>query len=154
MNPMHRAIDLSQTGLLHGGPFGAVVTRNGEIIGEGFNLVVPHRDPTAHAGIVAIRNACRVLRTHNLTGCELHTSCEPCPMCWGAIYWARISKVYYAANRDDAANAGFDDSAFYRQLTLSLPERNIEFVQALEPERVAARAILDAWKALPEKRSY
>ncbi len=154
MNPMHRAIDLSQIGLRYGGPFGAVVVRGTEIIGEGFNTVVSQRDPTAHAEIVAIRSACRFLKTHNLTGCELYTSCEPCPMCWGAIHWARISKVYYAANRDDAANAGFDDTAFYRQLTLPIPERSIEFVQALEPERIAARTVLDAWKALPEKRSY
>jgi tRNA(Arg) A34 adenosine deaminase TadA len=154
MNPMHRAIDLSQMGLRHGGPFGAVVTRGTEIIGEGFNLVVLHKDPTAHAEIIAIRDACRFLKTYNLTGCVLHTSCEPCLMCWGAIHWARINRVCYAANRDDATNAGFDDNEFHRQLALPIPERSIEFVQALESERVAARAILDAWRTLPEKHSY
>lgn len=154
MNPMHRAIDLSQMGLRYGGPFGAVVTRGTEIIGEGFNLVVLHQDPTAHAEIVAIRDACRFLKSHSLAGCELYISCEPCLMCWGAIHWARIGRVYYAANRDDAANAGFDDNVLYRQLTLPIPERSIEFVQALEPERIAARTVLDAWKALPEKCSY
>ena len=154
MNPMQRAIDLSQIGLQSGGPFGAVITRGGEIIGEGFNTVVESGDPTAHAEINAIRDACLFLKTHDLTGCELYTSCEPCPMCLGALNWARIGKVYYAANRDDAAFAGFDDSEFYRQQVLPLHERAVEFIQALEPERSAARTILEAWKALPEKRTY
>lgn len=154
MNPMRRAIDLSRVGLRDGGPFGAVVTRGGKIIGEGFNTVVAKRDPTAHAEINAIRNACNFLKSHDLTGCELYASCEPCPMCLGAIHWARIGKVYYAANRDDAAFAGFDDSEFYRQQLLPLQERAIKFIRALESERIAARAVLEAWKALPNKRTY
>jgi len=154
MNPMHKAIDLSKIGIAYGGPFGAVVVRGDEIIGEGFNLVVAKHDPTAHAEIVAIRQACRFLKSHVLNGCELYTSCEPCPMCLSAIYWARISKVYYAATRNDADQAGFSDVEIARQLCLPLETRSIEFVQALEPERVAARMVLDAWKNLPEKRTY
>lgn len=154
MNPMHRAIELSKIGLQYGGPFGAVVTQGSVIIGEGFNTVVPKRDPTAHAEINAIREACRHLKTHDLTGCELYTSCEPCPMCFGAIHWARITKVYFAANRDDAAQAGFDDSEFYRQVALDPEERTIVFTQALESERIAARTILETWKMTPEKRTY
>lgn len=154
MNPMHRAIELSKIGLQYGGPFGAVVVQGDTIIGEGFNTVVPKCDPTAHAEINAIREACRYLKTHNLTGCELHTSCEPCPMCFGAIHWARIAKVYFAANRDDAAQAGFDDSEFYRQVALNPEERTIVFTQTLEPERIAARTILETWKMTPEKRAY
>jgi len=154
MNPVHKAIDLSKTGMAYGGPFGAVVVQGDEIIGEGFNLVVHKHDPTAHAEIVAIRQACRFLKSHTLKGCELYTSCEPCPMCLGAIFWAGISKVYYAATREDAAQAGFSDIEIARQLCLPSEARNIEFVQALEPERIAARTVLDAWKALPKKRTY
>lgn len=153
-DPIFRAIDLAQIGFEYGGPFGAVVTRERQIIGEGFNVVVAHRDPTAHAEVMAIRAACRALKTHDLTGCELHTSCEPCPMCLGAIYWARIGKVYYAATRDDAAAAGFDDDDIYIELARPVDERRIQFIQALEATRVAARAVLEAWKTKPDRRHY
>lgn len=154
MNPLHKAIDLSRSGLTYGGPFGAVVVQGDEIVGEGFNLVVPRYDPTAHAEIVAIRQAGRYLKTHNLESCELYSSCEPCPMCLAAIIWAGIRKVYYAATRADAASAGFIDAEVARQLCLPLEARQIELVQALEPERVAAQTVLDAWKTLPDKRTY
>lgn len=154
MNPIHKAVDLSKIGFEYGGPFGAVVTRGSEIVGEGFNLVIAHHDPTAHAEVIAIRDACRFLKTHDLTGCELYTSCEPCPMCLGAIYWARIGKVYYAATREDAAAAGFDDDNIYIELARPVDERRIEFVQALEPVRVSARAVLEAWKTKPDRRHY
>jgi len=153
-DPIFKAIDLSQIGFEYGGPFGAVITRDGTVIGEGFNVVVAHRDPTAHAEIMAIRAACRTLKTHDLSGCELYTSCEPCPMCLGAIYWARIKKVYYAATREDAAAAGFDDDNLYIELARPIDERRIQFVQALEATRVAARAILEAWKMKPDRRHY
>lgn len=154
MNPIHKAIDLSQAGLTFGGPFGAVVVQGEEIIGEGFNLVVPRHDPTAHAEIMAIRQAGRRLKTHRLDACELYTSCEPCPMCLAAAFWAGIRKIYYAATRNDAADAGFIDAEIAQQLCLPIEARNIEFIQALEPERTAARAILNTWKSLPTKRTY
>ncbi len=153
-DPMFKAIDLAQAGFEYGGPFGAVVTRDGEIIGSGFNTVVSNLDPTAHAEIIAIRTACRTLKTHDLTGCELHTSCEPCPMCLGAIYWARIGKVYYSATREDAAAAGFDDNNIYIELNRPIDERRVQFVQSLEATRVVARAILEAWKTKSNRQHY
>lgn len=146
MNPIHKAIDLSKLSLQFGGPFGAVVMRGDEIVGKGFNLVTVKHDPTAHAEIVAIRQACRFLKTHDLTGCILYTSCEPCPMCLGAIYWAKLDKVFYAATCSDAAEAGFADIEIRRQLALSPEAQQIELIQVPEPERIAARIILDVWK--------
>ena len=110
-----------------GGPFGAVVVRNGEVIAAAANTVTPDCDPTAHAEVNAIREACRRLATHQLTGCDIYCSCEPCPMCLGAIYWARPARVYYAATKDDAAQAGVDDSFIYREIVLPQEERTIPF---------------------------
>jgi tRNA(Arg) A34 adenosine deaminase TadA len=113
----------------YGGPFGCVVVKDGKIIASAFNEVVRTNDPTAHAEILAIRRACKVLNSHQLEGCDIYTSCEPCPMCLGAIYWSRPRKVYYAASRKDAGLAGFDDDFIYQQLTLPHSERIIPFQQ-------------------------
>jgi tRNA(Arg) A34 adenosine deaminase TadA len=145
MNPMHRAIDLSKMGLLYGRPFGAVVVRDSEIIGEGFDRVVPLRDPTAHAPILAMREACRRLKTPDLSGCELHSSCEPCPMCLCAMHWGGIGKAFYAVGRTNAAAAGFEIGEAYRQMGLPHAERRIETVQAMDPERIAAMVVLANW---------
>jgi tRNA(Arg) A34 adenosine deaminase TadA len=118
----------------HGGPFGCVIVKNGEVIASAFNEVLKNNDPTAHAEILAIRRACKKLNTYQLDGCEIFTSCEPCPMCLGAIYWSRPSKVYYAASRIDAAEAGFDDNHIYDEFNLPLPNRVIPFEQILQEE--------------------
>jgi guanine deaminase len=127
---MRRAIELSIKGSSEGkgGPFGAVIVKNGVIVGEGYNQVTSTNDPTAHAEVVAIREACRNLGTFQLSDCELYTSCEPCPMCLGAIYWARPTRVYYANTREDAANIGFDDAFIYDEIPLPLSERKIEMI--------------------------
>ena len=131
---MLRAIALANNGMNSndGGPFGCVIVKNGEIIGEGNNNVTGSNDPTAHAEIVAIRNACKNLNSFQLDDCEIYTSCEPCPMCLGAIYWARPSKVFYACTREDAANIGFDDDFIYKELNLSMEKRSISMVQILQ----------------------
>lgn len=129
---MLRAIELATSNAVSGlgGPFGALVAQYGVIIAEGVNLVTSTSDPTAHAEVVAIRRACSALGSFQLAGCELYTSCEPCPMCLGAIYWARPSAVYYAATHTDAAEAGFDDSFIYKQMLLVSPnERSIPLVR-------------------------
>ena len=114
---MQRAIELSINSVRNGGgPFGAVIAREGEIIAEGNNGVTIYNDPTAHAEVTAIRKACEKLGTFDLTGCEIYTSCEPCPMCLGAIYWARLDKIYYANDRKDAADIGFDDDFIYQEI--------------------------------------
>ncbi|HDR50187.1 MAG TPA: nucleoside deaminase, partial [Mariniphaga anaerophila] len=115
---MLRAIQLAEKGMKNGcgGPFGAVVVKEGKIIGEGYNNVISKNDPTAHAEILAIREACRNLESFQLTDCTLYTSCEPCPMCLGAIYWARPEKVFYACTREDAAEVDFDDQFIYEEL--------------------------------------
>ena len=114
---MRKAIELSVNSVKNGGgPFGAVIIRNGEIIAEASNNVTVDNDPTAHAEVSAIRNACRKLGTFDLTGCEIYTSCEPCPMCLGAIYWAHLDKIYYANDRKDAAAIGFDDDFIYKEI--------------------------------------
>jgi len=114
---------------LNGGPFAALVVRNGEIIGKGTNNVTSTNDPTAHAEVVAIRDACKNLGSFQLSDCDLYCSCEPCPMCLGAIYWARPAKVYYAASKHEASAAGFDDSFIYEQIPLTPEKRSIPFVQ-------------------------
>ncbi|MFT2008790.1 nucleoside deaminase [Pontibacter sp. 13R65] len=134
-----------------GGPFGAVVVRNGEIIARGFNNVLASNDPTAHAEVDAIRKACQVLGTFQLTDCELYTSCEPCPMCMGAIYWARPSKVYYGNTKADAAQIGFDDQFIYDELDKPLPERQIPMEQLLREEALAG---FEAWQQLEDKKAY
>jgi guanine deaminase len=134
-----------------GGPFGAVVVRNGEIIARGYNNVLATNDPTAHAEVDAIRKACQALGTFQLAGCELYTSCEPCPMCLGAIYWARPSKVYYASTNSDAAAAGFDDGFIYEEIGKSPAERFIPMEQLLRQEALEAFA---RWSAKADKQEY
>lgn len=150
---MKRAIELSIQGSAggKGGPFGAVIVRNGEIVGEGFNQVTSTNDPTAHAEVVAIRNACQNLNSFQLLDCELYTSCEPCPMCLGAIYWARPSKVYYANTRDDAAQAGFDDAFIYDEIPLPLAERKIEMIPLGREE---AKKSFELWNEKNDKVDY
>ena len=150
---MRRAIELARNGMDNneGGPFGCVIVKDGEIIAEGNNRVTTWNDPTAHAEVVAIRNACEKLETFQLTGCEVYTSCEPCPMCLGAIYWARPSKVFYAATKDDAADAGFDDSFIYDELELPADKKNIPLIPL---EREAAVEVFEKWKSKEDKVEY
>ena len=133
---MLRAIELAERNAssVTGGPFGAVVVKDGKVIAEASNTVTVDNDPTAHAEVNAIRKACTALGTFDLSGCELYTSCEPCPMCLAACYWAHIDKVYYAADREDAAAAGFDDSDIYREVALPVDRRRIPFVHIMEKE--------------------
>ncbi len=137
---MQQAIQLSYQGMEtgKGGPFGAVVVKNGMIVGMGHNQVTATNNPTAHAEVVAIRDACQHLGTFQLEGCELYTSCEPCPMCLGAIYWARPDRVYYANTRDDAAAIGFDDAFIYDEIPRPLQERKIEMIQLGREEALKA----------------
>lgn len=136
---MHRAIELSRTNIgAHGGPFGAVIVKDGHIIAEGANRVTTSNDPTAHAEIVALRAACTALNTFNLSGCTIYTSCEPCPMCLAALYWAHIDKIYYANTKEDAAAIGFDDAFIYRELSLPVAQRQLSSEQLLNPERLEA----------------
>ena len=135
----------------NGGPFGAVIVRDNKIIATGFNRVTEINDPTAHAEIVAIRNACSTLGTFDLTGCEIYSSCEPCPMCLGAILWARVDKLYYAADRTDASRAGFDDELFYSELALPSEKRMLKPTQLLQKE---ANIVFDKWNADMDKIPY
>lgn len=114
-----------------GGPFGAVVAKDGRVLGEGVNRVVPDADPTAHAEVVAIRAAARTLGSHDLAGCVLYTSCEPCPMCLAAAWWSRVDRIVFAANREDAAAAGFDDAAIYAEVAAPLDARSLPIIRAL-----------------------
>jgi guanine deaminase len=134
-----------------GGPFGAVVVRNGKIIARGWNQVTSSNDPTAHAEISAIRTACRKLKTFHLDDCELYTSCEPCPMCLSAIYWARIKKVYYANTRHDAARIQFDDNFIYHEVAKPVARRKLPMQQLLHRE---ALEVFAAWQAKPDKIRY
>ena len=137
---MREAIRLSIENMRagNGGPFGAVVVKDGKIIARGFNQVTSSNDPTAHAEVVAIREACKVLNSFQLDDCEIYTSCEPCPMCLGAIYWARPSKMYYANTKKDAANIGFDDQFIYEELDLPLDKRQLSAEQLLQDEAIVA----------------
>ncbi|MGA7421119.1 MAG: nucleoside deaminase [Candidatus Sulfotelmatobacter sp.] len=137
---MARAIQLSIDNVRsgRGGPFGAVVVKDGSIIAEGANQVTATNDPTAHAEMVAIREACRKLGAFELEACEIYTSCEPCPMCLGAIYWARLSRVYFANADADASRVGFDDSLIYRELALPYSQRKIPMIQMMREEALAA----------------
>ncbi len=150
---MREAVRLSirQMRLGDGGPFGAVVVRNGKIISRGWNQVTSTNDPTAHAEMVAIREACRRLKTFQLDDCELYASCEPCPMCLSAIYWARLKKVYYGNTRSDAANIGFDDDSIYREIPLPIPERSLPMKQLLRKEALIA---FKEWEAKKDRVSY
>ena len=149
---MLRAIELSMISLKEdGGPFGCVIVKNNEIISEGFNEVTNKNDPTAHAEIVAIRNACNKLNTFNLKGTQMFTSCEPCPMCLSAIYWSHIDKIYYGNNRKDAAKIGFDDSYIYDELSLDLNKRKIPLEQISEKEAIKA---FKEWEVKTDKTVY
>ena len=153
-NPfMARAIELSMDSVISGsgGPFGAVIVRNDAIVAEGVNRVTSANDPTAHAEVVAIRAACAKLGTFLLKDCEIYTSCEPCPMCLGAIYWAHVARIYFGNVAADASQIGFDDSFIYRQFTQPFPERSIPMVQMM---REQARAAFRAWQDKPNKVLY
>jgi tRNA(Arg) A34 adenosine deaminase TadA len=150
--PLREAIALAVASVESGGgPFGAVVTRAGVAIARGQNRVVPHADPTAHAEVEAIRAACRALGTHTLEGCELYASCEPCPMCLGAIHWARIERVHHACSRADAAAAGFDDELLHRELALPIGRRALSLVQEGRDQGLAA---FRAWSAKSDRVPY
>lgn len=150
---MKLAIGLAERGMRQnkGGPFGAVVVRRGKVIGRGFNSVISANDPTAHAEVVAIREACRREKSFMLEDCEIYASCEPCPMCLAAIYWARIRRVYYANTREDAASIGFDDAIFYEEINLPRHARTLPMKRLL-----ASRAIktFEEWRAKPDKVEY
>lgn len=149
---MHRAIELSVNSVKSGGgPFGAVIARNGEIIAEGSNCVTIDNDPTAHAEVSTIRKACKQLGTFDLTGCEIYTSCEPCPMCLGAIYWAHLDKIYYANDRKDAAKIGFDDDFIYQEISLE-PYRRLKPSEILL--RDEAIKAFRMWEAKADKTEY
>lgn len=150
---LERAIELSRSGMQdgHGGPFGCVVVKDDRIVGEGCNMVTSSNDPTAHAEVVAIRNACRHLQTFQLTDCDIFTSCEPCPMCLGAIYWARPRRVIYANTKQDAAAIAFDDDFIYQQINTSLHERKIPFIHFPHP---LAKEVFDQWVLLDNKKVY
>jgi guanine deaminase len=150
---LREAIQLAQHGLAQhaGGPFGAIVVKNGQIIGRGFNRVTSTNDPTAHAEVVAIRDACNNLGSFQLHGCTVYASCEPCPMCLGAIYWARPDRVVFAAGKADAARIGFDDQFIYRQIDLEPEARAIPMLQMLREE---ALSVFEAWEKLEDKMEY
>ena len=150
---MQRAIDLSIEGSSKdkGGPFGAVVVKDGKIVGESYNQVTSTNDPTAHAEVMAIRDACKNLETFDLSGCELYTSCEPCPMCLGAIYWAKFDKIYYGNSRKDAAKAGFNDDFIYDEIPLPLSERKIKMMEIGQKE---AQKAFQLWEEKMDRVHY
>lgn len=150
---MRRAISLAQQGIDSnvGGPFGAVIVKGDEIVGEGCNEVTSTNDPTAHAEVVAIRNACQKLDSFQLDDCVLYTSCEPCPMCLGAIYWARPSKIFYAATHSDAASVGFDDQFIYEEIVKDVAERQIKTVNLLREEGLK---VFKNWETKTDKTEY
>ena len=150
---MARAIQLSIENVRsgRGGPFGAVIVKDGNMIAEEANQVTSTSDPTAHAEILAVRAACARLKVFDLHGCEIYTSCEPCPMCLGAIYWARLSRIYFASVAADASRIGFDDSLIYREIAQPLTHRTIPMVQMMRDESLAA---FRAWEEKPNKIVY
>ncbi len=150
---MAEAIRLAKENLKtgNGGPFGAVVVKNGIIVGKAGNSVTSTNDPTAHAEVNAIRDACKNLNTFQLDDCEIYTSCEPCPMCLGAIYWARPKAVYYACTKTDAANAGFDDSFIYEEINIPMNNRKIPALQMMQSE---AQKVFEEWIKLDGKIEY
>src|SRR5262249_10557240 len=153
-NPfMARAIQLSIDNVAsgRGGPFGAVIVKNGAIVAEGMNLVTVTKDPTAHAEVVAIREACAKLQTFSLAGCDLYTSCEPCPMCLGAIYWAHLECIHYGNVAADASKIGFDDSFIYHEFTKAFPQRKIAMVPMMREQALAA---FRAWQEKSNKIEY
>ena len=150
---MQIAITMAREGMENGegGPFGAIVVKDGEIIGRGNNKVILHNDPTSHAEIIAIRDACSRLGHFQLEGCIIYTSCEPCPMCLGAIYWARPDRFFYACTRSDAASIGFDDNFIYREIDLELSQRSIAASQLSRDE---ALQVFEEWKLIDNKTLY
>ncbi len=149
---MARAIELSEENVRNGGgPFGAVIVKDGKTIAEGFNQVATNNDPTAHAEVTAIRNAARVLQSFDLSGCTIYTSCEPCPMCLGAIYWAKIDKMFYGNTKQNAANAGFDDDFIYKEIEKPLSGRKLVSVQLMNKEALNAFRL---WEELDDKIAY
>ncbi|MBO6782727.1 MAG: nucleoside deaminase [Alphaproteobacteria bacterium] len=150
---MRAAIALAEKNVADGvgGPFGAVIVRDGEIVGRGTNLVTSSNDPTAHAEVVAIRDACTTLGTFNLQGCEVYTSCEPCPMCLSAIYWARLDRIFYGNTKADAAEIDFDDAFLYDEIPLPLNKRAIPTEQMLHDESIKA---FQAWAVSEDKVPY
>jgi guanine deaminase len=150
---MKEAIELSRTSMNtnEGGPFGAIIVKNNQVVGRGNNKVTSSNDPTAHAEVVAIRDACKNLGTFQLDGCVLYTSCEPCPMCLGAIYWARPEKVYFANTREDAANIGFDDDFIYNEINIPIEKRHITFEQIQQEN---ALEVFQEWKLKTDKIDY
>ena len=149
---MQRAIHLSENSVRHGGgPFGAVIAKDGVIVAEASNSVTIDQDPTAHAEVNAIRMATRALHTFDLKGCEIYTSCEPCPMCLAAIYWAHLDKIYYANTKTDAKNIGFDDSFIYDEIALDPNLRKIETTRLLAAEAITA---FERWTEMDEKMEY
>lgn len=149
---MRKAIDLANENIQNGGgPFGAVVVCNGEVVGTGVNQVTNQNDPTAHAEVMAIRSASQRLKRFDLSDCMLYTTCEPCPMCFGAVYWARIPHVFYGNTRKDAANIGFDDDFIYRELSLPFEERSVLMQPLLGTE---ALETFNAWHLKTDKTEY
>lgn len=150
---MQEAIRLSVANVQEnkGGPFGAVVVKDGKIIARGANCVTAHNDPTAHAEVVAIREACKVLNTFQLTGCEIYASCEPCPMCLAAIYWARPDKLYYANSKEDAAAIDFEDNFIYEEIAKPVKERKLFTQQIMRDEALEA---FEKWKTSVNKIEY
>ena len=150
---MREAIRQSLEGMERndGGPFGAIVVKDGNIVGRGNNRVTSSNDPTAHAEVVAIRDACKNLGSFQLDGCDIYTSCEPCPMCLGAIYWARPERVFFGCTRTDAADIQFDDALIYNEMTVPLEQRKIPMIPLLRNE---ALAVFRAWKEKEDKTAY
>ncbi len=149
---MNEAIALSRESVsCGGGPFGTVIVKDGTVVGRGVNSVTKLNDPTAHGEIVAIREACLKLNSFRLDGCILYTSCEPCPMCLGAIYWSRVKEIYFANTREDAASIGFDDALIYDELSVPLRDRRIAFLQIMREE---ALVVFDSWRTKEDKILY
>jgi guanine deaminase len=150
---LEQAIDLSAKGMQggKGGPFGCIIVKDGKVIGQGCNQVTSTNDPTAHAEVVAIRNACNELQSYQLTDCDIYTSCEPCPMCLGAIYWARPRKVIFANTRQEAGAIEFDDDFIYKEINAPFPARKIPFIHYPHQK---ARDIFEQWKNWEGKKQY
>jgi tRNA(Arg) A34 adenosine deaminase TadA len=150
---LQQAIELAKQGIKDGmgGPFGCIIVKDGEVVGRGCNQVTSSNDPTAHAEVVAIRDACRHLGNYQLTDCDVYTSCEPCPMCLGALYWARPRRVVYASTRHEAADAGFDDAFIYIEINVPPGDRKIPFSHESLDE---ATAVFRSWKIMGDKKLY
>ncbi len=150
---MNKAIELSKENMCNnnGGPFGAIIAKDNKIIGKGWNCVTGSNDPTAHAEVQAIRDACKNINTFDLSGCEIYTSCEPCPMCLSAIYWARLNKIYYANTSQDAADINFDDSFIYSEIKKSKNQRQIPLQQLMQKE---ALTVFKLWQKKEDKILY